>query len=86
MAGQGRLVCFIAYEVYSCLNKSMFRYFKKSKKTGENAESIKEIAEREMKKNAEVLKSLRDYDTGKKNISTRDLQRRVRNIQSTLRK
>ncbi len=43
-------------------------------------ESIKEVAEKQLEKNATIIKSLRDYDEGKKDISTSDLERRLPDI------
>ena len=50
-------------------------FWKKSKKDG-----VIEVAEQQLQKNRSIIESLRDYDTGKKNISTRDVERRLRDI------
>ena len=57
------------FSISSLLNK--FR----NKKT-----RIEKVAEQQLKKNVHVIESLRDYDTGKKDISTRDLERRMPDI------
>jgi len=42
--------------------------------------NIKKVAEKQLKKNISVIKSLRDYDEGKKDISTTNIERRLPNI------
>ena len=49
----------------------MFNIFKKKNK------DLKEVAEKQLNKNISVIESLRDYDTGKKDISTRIIERRL---------
>ncbi|MEK7463603.1 MAG: hypothetical protein AAB610_00565 [Patescibacteria group bacterium] len=41
---------------------------------------ISKVIEKQLQENIEVIKSLRDYDEGKKDISTADLERRLPNI------
>lgn len=57
----------------------MFKFFflKKNKKDFES------IAEKQLVKNTTVLESLRDYDEGKKEISTTNVRKRLQNIQTT---
>jgi hypothetical protein len=59
------------------------RFFKKQRNKNEthDAKKLKKVMNRELRENREVLESLRDYDAGKKDISTRDIERRVRDIQ-----
>ena len=38
------------------------------------------VAEKQLRENKEVIESLRDYDAGKKEISTRKIERRLPNI------
>ncbi len=57
---------------------SIFDLFKKK-----NNNDLKELAEKELKENINILKSLRDYDQGKKEISTLELERRLPNIRVT---
>ncbi|MCK5095757.1 MAG: hypothetical protein KAR24_00150 [Candidatus Pacebacteria bacterium] len=56
---------------------SIFGFLKKNKK------DFKAVAERQLIENASVLKSLRDHDEGKKEISTTDVKKRLPNIQTT---
>ena len=56
---------------------SIFGFLKKNKK------DFKSVAERQLIENASVLKSLQDYDEGKKEISTADVKKRLPNIQTT---
>ncbi|MBI4065830.1 hypothetical protein HY412_01385 [Candidatus Kaiserbacteria bacterium] len=51
----------------------MFTLFKKSDK-------IQKVAEKQLKKNMSVIESLRDYDIGKKTISTRTAEQRLPHI------
>lgn len=55
----------------------MFGFLKKKK------DSIKKVAEKQLEENKEVIESLRDYDEGKKDIQTRDLERRLPDIRVT---
>ena len=52
------------------------------RKKAEKDEIIK-VAEQQLEKNRAIIESLRDYDTGKKDISTRDVERRLRDIRVT---
>jgi hypothetical protein len=52
----------------------MFGFFTKNKK------DLKRVAEKQLKKNMSVIQSLRDYDTGKKDISTRNIERNLPDI------
>jgi hypothetical protein len=45
-----------------------------------NKEEVKEVAREQLIKNAEVIQSLKDYDEGKKDISTTELEKRLPNI------
>lgn len=53
----------------------MFKLFKRRKEA-----DIKEVVERQLRKNAQVIESLRDYDAGKKDISTRTAEERLPDI------
>lgn len=55
----------------------MFKFFRKKKN------SLEKVAEQKLRENADVIKSLRDYDEGKKDISTRNIERRLPNIRVT---
>ena len=55
----------------------MFRFWKKGNRT------IKEVAEKQLKKNERVIKSLRDHDEGKKEISTSNIERRLPSVRVT---
>lgn len=57
----------------------MFSFLKK-KNT-----DIRKVAEKQLSENVLVIKSLRDYDTGKKDISTADIERRMSDIQTASR-
>jgi len=54
-----------------------FLFKKKEKK------DIKKVAEKQLEENKAVIESLRDYDTGKKDISTGDIERRLPDIRIT---
>ena len=57
----------------------MFKIFRKNASTPEKSHILK-AAEGELKKNRSVIESLRDYDAGKKDIHTADVERRLRNV------
>jgi len=44
----------------------------------------KKVIEKELKENIKVIESLRDYDQGKKEISTSELEKRLSNVQNSL--
>jgi hypothetical protein len=44
---------------------------------------IAKVAEQQLQENRAAIESLRDYDIGKKDISTRDVERRLPNIRVT---
>jgi hypothetical protein len=44
---------------------------------------FKKVAEEQLEENATIIKSLRDYDEGKKDISTSELETRLPNIRVT---
>ena len=44
---------------------------------------MSKVAEKQLDKNIEVIKSLRDYDEGKKNISTSKLEGRLPHVRVT---
>lgn len=48
----------------------MFRLFKSAKNT-----DLSKVAEKQLQKNIRVIESLRDYDAGKKDISTRNAEK-----------
>jgi hypothetical protein len=50
-------------------------FFKRNKD-----KDLQKVAEKQLKENFGVIKSLRDYDEGKKDISTAELERRMPNI------
>lgn len=52
----------------------MFSFLRKKNK------DIKKVAEEQLQKHIEVLQSLKDYDSGKKDISTSDIERHLPNI------
>ena len=56
--------------------KAMFKIF--TRKNKEN--QIQQVAEKQLKKNVGVIESLRDYDAGKKDISTDTAKRRLPDI------
>ena len=49
----------------------------------EDSLDIRKIAEEQLAENMEVIKSLRDYDEGKKNIQTTNIEKRLPYIQTT---
>lgn len=53
----------------------MFKLFKSTKKT-----DLKKVAEKQLEKNIRVIESLRDYDAGKKDISTRTAEKRLPSV------
>ena len=58
----------------------MSSVFKKKNK------DIKKVAEKQLRENISSMISLRDYDTGKKDISTTDIERRLSDIRATTRR
>ncbi len=48
-----------------------------------NKSDFKAVAEKEMNANKAVLESLRDYDQGKKDISTADVKKHLRDIRTS---
>ena len=46
----------------------------------DNKSGVLEVAKEQLKEHREVIESLRDYDAGKKEIHTADLERRLRNV------
>lgn len=46
--------------------------------------SVKTIARDELNKNRAILESLRDYDAGKKDISTTNVRKHLRDLQTTV--
>jgi hypothetical protein len=56
--------------------KNIFTLFNKKAKN----QDIEKVAEQQLKKNFGAIKSLRDYDEGKKNISTAIIEKRMPNI------
>ncbi len=44
---------------------------------------ITKVAEKQLSQNLSTIRSLKDYDAGKKDISTADIERRVLGIRST---
>ncbi|MBX2866445.1 hypothetical protein KTR10_00575 [Candidatus Kaiserbacteria bacterium] len=54
----------------------MFNFLKRKK-------NITQIAERQLKENKQVIESLRDYDEGKKVISTDNVADRLSNVQTS---
>ncbi|MCA9355441.1 hypothetical protein KC865_02720 [Candidatus Kaiserbacteria bacterium] len=57
----------------------MFWFRKKDKEESE----VKVIAEEQLEKNREVFESLKEYDEGKKEISTTNVKAHLRDIQTT---
>ena len=45
-----------------------------------NKNDFDKVVEKQLKENVHVIESLRDYDIGKKDISTRTLEKRLPNI------
>jgi hypothetical protein len=54
----------------------MFKFLRKDKKK----DTLEQVAKDQLKKNLLALESLRDYDIGKKDISTRTAEERLPNI------
>ena len=46
-------------------------------------DEVVKVAEQQLEENRATIESLRDYDIGKKDIPTSDVERRLRNIQTT---
>lgn len=57
----------------------MFNFIKKIS----NRNSFEKIAEKQLDKNISIIKSLKDYDEGKKDISTIDIEKRLPDIRLT---
>jgi hypothetical protein len=49
-------------------------------KSWRKGKDIRKVAERQLEENMSVIKSLRDYDQGKKDISTTNIERRLPDI------
>ena len=49
---------------------------------GEHNAEIMRVAKKQLAQNREVLESLRDYDAGKKDIPTTDVERRLQHLQT----
>ena len=56
----------------------MFQFWKSG-----NGAPIKKVAERQLRMNEDVIKSLRDHDEGKKTISTSNIERRLPSVRVT---
>ncbi len=63
-------------------NRNMFKFWKKMPENKAKDEVVK-VAEQQLEENRATIESLRDYDIGKKDIPTSDVERRLRNIQTT---
>lgn len=64
----------------------MFGFFRKKNKPSQQSHSggeLQEVTEKQLKENMPAIESLRDYDTGKKDISTSDIERRLPDIRVT---
>lgn len=59
-------------------SKKMFSFFKKK----EEKKDVQQVAKKQLKANEAVFQSLRDYDEGKKEISTTDVKRHLQAVQS----
>lgn len=55
----------------------MFKFWAKPTK------NIRTIVKEQLKQNRAVFESLRDYDAGKKEISTTNIRKHLRNLQNT---
>lgn len=49
-------------------------------KSNKDKKNIKAVTEKQLSKNMDVIKSLRDYDEGKKDISTNNIRRYLPDI------
>jgi hypothetical protein len=59
------------------------RFFKQHKAKNTQNEVIR-VAEKQLDENRDIIESLRDYDIGKKDISTANVERRMQDIQPAL--
>lgn len=57
--------------------KRFIHFFKNSEK------DFKKVVEKQLKNNARVIESLRDYDLGKKEISTSNVEKRLPDLRIT---
>lgn len=57
-----------------CYTADMFKFWKKNK------DDVLKVAEERLEKNRAIIESLRDYDTGKKDIQTTDIEKRLPDI------
>lgn len=55
----------------------MFKLFKSAKDT-----DLRKVAEKQLQKNVRVIESLRDYDAGKKDISTRSAEEHLPGVRT----
>ncbi len=56
----------------------MFKIFLQKTKLTRNQSEVKKIVEKKLNENRAVIESLRDYDEGKKDISTTAVERDLR--------
>jgi hypothetical protein len=61
--------------------KKILSFFKPKK----NTPDLRAITEKQLSRNIEVIKSLRDYDEGKKDISTNIIQKHLPRVRVTSR-
>lgn len=59
---------------YNIIMKFLTSFFSKNKN------DFEKVVEKQLRDNVRVIESLRDYDIGKKDISTRNLEKRLPNI------
>ena len=62
----------------------MFEFLRKKVLKNKPQNEVLKVAEKQLEENRATIESLRDYDTGKKTISTANVERRVRDIQTAV--
>ena len=60
----------------------MFGRFFKQNKDKKDQNEVMKVAEKQLKENRAIIESLRDYDIGKKDISTADIEKRLPDIRT----
>jgi hypothetical protein len=62
----------------------MFGFLSKKEPKNKAQKDVLTVAKQQLKEKRAIIESLRDYDTGKKTISTTDIAKRVRDIQTAV--
>ena len=58
----------------------MFEFLRKKTLKNKGESEVVQVAEKQLEEKRAIIESLRDYDSGKKDIPTRDVERRLPGI------